>query len=192
MTNGTATSIERMQALQVDITMLECDAIVNAANNTLLGGGGIDGAIHRAAGPELLQECRGIRGCATDEARLTAGYRLSARFVPHIVGPAWQGGDQGEPALLAQCYDACLQLASTHGMRSLAFLAISCGVYGYPLARATAIAVARVSTHLEEFDTLQSVVFACFDRHPGYLRARARVTPRSLRRRCRLALAPET
>ena len=164
MTNGTASTSERMHALQVDITTLGCDAIVNAANNTLLGGGGVDGAIHRAAGPELLQECRGIGGCATGEVRLTAGYRLPARFVLHTVGPVWHGGDQGEPALLAQCYDVCLQLASTHDMRSLAFPAISCGVYGYPLARATAIAVARVSAHLEEFDTLQSVAFACFDR----------------------------
>ncbi|PYQ48067.1 MAG: O-acetyl-ADP-ribose deacetylase [Acidobacteria bacterium] len=149
------TSVEVVRA---DITKLAVDAIVNAANTTLLGGGGVDGAIHRAAGPELLEECRKIGGCPTGEARITRGYRLPAKHVIHTVGPVWHGGNRGEPELLASCYRSSLQLAVDNGIRSIAFPAISCGVYGYPIDQAAEIAVREVVKD----DRLDRVIFACF------------------------------
>nr|WP_310599202.1 O-acetyl-ADP-ribose deacetylase [Desulfobulbus sp.] len=151
--------------VETDITTMQVDAIVNAANETLLGGGGVDGAIHRAAGPELLEECRGIGGCPTGQAVLTKGYNLPAKFVIHTAGPIWQGGHQNEPALLANCYRRCLELALQHDIQSIAFPAISCGAYGFPLDEAADIAVDTIQSFLNRNGKPKDVYIVCFQ--PG-------------------------
>jgi O-acetyl-ADP-ribose deacetylase (regulator of RNase III) len=153
-----------MQIVKGDITKLDVDAIVNAANSTLLGGGGVDGAIHNAAGPELLKECRALGGCETGQAKITRGYRLPARFVIHTVGPIWRGGGNHEAALLASCYRSSLELAIEHDVRTIAFPAISCGDYGYPVAEAARIAVREIADFMKKLDDrIDQVLMVCFD-----------------------------
>jgi len=154
--------MDRIEVVRTDITTLDVDAIVNAANNSLLGGGGVDGAIHRAAGPELFDECLTLDGCETGQAKITKGYRLPARFVIHTVGPVWTGGDCGEHELLASCYRSCFAIARQKGLRTIAFPAISCGVYRFPVGRAAEIAVRETVAELEANEAVEKVIFACF------------------------------
>src|SRR5438105_1170564 len=153
---------ERIEIVEGDITEQRVDAIVNAANTTLLGGGGVDGAIHRGAGPELLEECRKLKGCATGQAKITKGYRLPAKWVIHTAGPVWNDGQHGEDELLASCYRSCFALAKQQGIRTIAFPAISTGAYGFPLDRATHIAISETKKFLESHPEIEKVTFVCF------------------------------
>jgi len=155
--------IGRFEVIQGDITKQEVDAVVNAANNSLLGGGGVDGAIHRAAGPELLMECRELHGCKTGQAKMTRGYKLPAKWVIHTVGPVWQGGNKGEDGLLAACYRNSLELAVKNGVKTIAFPSISTGAYGFPLDRAAGIAVGEIKRFLEADSSIEKVLMVCFD-----------------------------
>jgi len=168
--------IEKIAILKADITTLAVDAIVNAANSSLLGGGGVDGAIHRAAGPDLLDECRLLGGCKTGQAKLTKGYRLPARFIIHTVGPVWNGGGHAEPELLASCYRNCFELAHKHSLRTLAFPAISCGIYRFPVDLAAEIAMRETLAELSSSSIIEKVTFACFDDvvYSSYQRALAK------------------
>lgn len=159
----TKNMMNRIEIISGDITQLKVDAIVNAANNAMCGGGGVDGAIHRAAGSDLLAECRKAGGCKTGAAKITGGYQLPAKHIIHTVGPVWYGGDRGEPELLASCYRESLKLAVGNQLKSIAFPAISCGAYRYPIDKACSIAINEVSEFLREFSEIEKVIFVCFD-----------------------------
>jgi O-acetyl-ADP-ribose deacetylase len=165
-----------IRVVQADITTLAVDAIVNAANTSLLGGGGVDGAIHRAAGPALLKECLLLAGCKTGEAKITKGYNLPAKFVIHTVGPVWQGGGKGESELLASCYSNSLSLAENNGLTSIAFPSISTGIYGYPIETAATIADNTVSVHLKQGTSLKEIIFCCFSAEDCQVYKKALVT----------------
>src|ERR1044072_6601770 len=154
---------DRMEVVQGDITKMQTEAIVNAANSSLLGGGGVDGAIHRAAGPDLVHECRLLGGCKTGQAKMTKGYRLPAKYIIHTVGPVWNGGHQKEPELLASCYRESLKLAANNQIATLACPAISCGIYGYPIPQAAQLAIREVASFLETNPAIQKVFFFCFE-----------------------------
>jgi O-acetyl-ADP-ribose deacetylase (regulator of RNase III) len=156
--------LKRIEVVLGDITKVSVDAIVNAANNTLLGGGGVDGAIHRAAGPELLEECRQLNGCETGKAKITKGYKLPAKYVIHTVGPIWRGGNANEDELLASCYRNSLQLAVENSIKTIAFPSISTGVYRFPVKRAAKIAMFEISRFLNEIDSIEKVLMVCFDK----------------------------
>lgn len=168
--------MERIEIVRTDITTLAVDAIVNAANSSLLGGGGVDGAIHRAAGPDLLHECRLLGGCKTGQAKLTGGYRLPAGHIIHTVGPVWNGGDHGERELLERCYASCFAIARENRFKTLAFPAISCGIYRFPIEAAVEIAMRETMVELIQNDEIEKVIFACFDTevHAAYRRAYAK------------------
>lgn len=168
-----ATTANRIEIINGDITRQQVDAIVNAANTSLLGGGGVDGAIHRAAGPELLEECRKLDGCQTGEAKITRGYQLPAKWVIHTVGPVWRGGEHGEDALLASCYRNSLALAENHGIRTIAFPSIGTGAYDFPLERAARIAVNEVRKFLQTNDSIKKVFLVCFGQHAQQVHVKA-------------------
>jgi O-acetyl-ADP-ribose deacetylase (regulator of RNase III) len=154
--------LNKIEIAKANITKIEVDAIVNAANNSLLGGGGVDGAIHRAAGAELVDECRRLGGCKTGQAKITYGYKLAAKYIIHTVGPVWNGGTKGEADLLASCYLTSLKLAVDHNIKTIAFPAISCGIYGYPIEQAAKIAIQQTVNFLDDYNSITKVIFACF------------------------------